>query len=263
MGFLEGQSLMKKLFCISEFRGFLKSSERLEIVAFTCVIFAFINFFTILILGRFVLSKPIDKLGAVGDFFGGTTVSLLTLATFLLLVSTLKIQKKELKNQTIEFEKSNSLSQKISIENTFFNMLKYSNDFSKDSVFYGRGTEDLIFGRRAFKFHYESLQFLLEKIDKNDNDQLKKINMDYFKDNAHELMTYFQTLDNIVRYIAMRRGKELIDEEDEMFYLGVLQNNFDPYEKRLFYYYITYINAEYSLYYKRRVYWVFNDNIDV
>lgn len=81
------------------------------------------------------VSKKVDELGQMGDFFGGILNPTLAFLSFCLLLITIKIQSKELKNSTEELAKSSealteqSKSLKIqNFENTFFNMLNLHNE---------------------------------------------------------------------------------------------------------------------------------------
>ncbi|MGE7114009.1 putative phage abortive infection protein [Lysinibacillus sp. NPDC047702] len=70
------------------------------------------------------------ELGTVGDFFGGTTVGLLSLASLLFVTAAMIMQKKELELQRTEITKtreefkiSNKQSRRALFENKFFNMI--------------------------------------------------------------------------------------------------------------------------------------------
>ncbi|MFP8643348.1 putative phage abortive infection protein [Priestia aryabhattai] len=74
--------------------------------------------------------KQFDKLGVVGDFFGGTTVGLFTLASIIFVIAAIVMQKKELELQRKElaqtreeFKTGNTTAKVQQIDNAFFNML--------------------------------------------------------------------------------------------------------------------------------------------
>ncbi|MDN5049792.1 putative phage abortive infection protein [Aliarcobacter butzleri] len=102
------------------------------------IFIAFIAMLTIFIFGYFYFSKhslswlsgEIEELGQMGDFFGGTLNPILAFLSFCLLLITIKLQSKELKNSTKELAKSSKALKKQSkslkiqnFESTFFNML--------------------------------------------------------------------------------------------------------------------------------------------
>ncbi|MBM7647864.1 uncharacterized protein YdcH (DUF465 family) [Bacillus ectoiniformans] len=74
--------------------------------------------------------KEFQNLGTVGDFFGGTTVGLLSLASITLVTAAiimqkeeLRLQRRELKLTRNEFETGNNTAKVQQIDNAFFNML--------------------------------------------------------------------------------------------------------------------------------------------
>ncbi|MFW3380575.1 putative phage abortive infection protein [Aliarcobacter butzleri] len=108
---------------------------------------AFIAMLTIFIFGYFYFSKhslswlsgEIEELGQMGDFFGGTLNPILAFLSFCLLLITIKLQSKELKNSTEELAKSSlalaeqSKSLQLqNFENTFFNMINLHNEIIKN-----------------------------------------------------------------------------------------------------------------------------------
>ncbi|MCU7711133.1 MULTISPECIES: putative phage abortive infection protein [Priestia] len=81
-------------------------------------------------LGWKITYKQFDELGVVGDFFGGTTVGLFTLASIMFVIAAIVMQKKELELQRKElaqtrkeFETGNNTAKVQQIDNAFFNML--------------------------------------------------------------------------------------------------------------------------------------------
>ncbi|USL31378.1 putative phage abortive infection protein [Priestia megaterium] len=81
-------------------------------------------------LGWKITYNQFNKLGVVGDFFGGTTVGLFTLASIMFVIAAIVMQKKELELQRKElsqtrkeFETGNNTAKVQQIDNAFFNML--------------------------------------------------------------------------------------------------------------------------------------------
>ncbi|MCT7650951.1 putative phage abortive infection protein [Aliarcobacter butzleri] len=86
------------------------------------------------------VSEEIEELGQMGDFFGGTLNPILAFFSFCLLLITIKIQNKELKNSTDELAKSSqALTEqsksliKQNFETTFFNMINLHNEIVNNS----------------------------------------------------------------------------------------------------------------------------------
>ncbi|MEI2360092.1 putative phage abortive infection protein [Priestia megaterium] len=111
---------------------FWKKQENWIIAIGVIAIFAAIATpFVILVeLGWKFTYKQFDKLGVVGDFFGGTTVGLFTLASIIFVIAAIVMQKKELELQRKElaqtrkeFETGNNTAKVQQIDNAFFNML--------------------------------------------------------------------------------------------------------------------------------------------
>lgn len=107
------------------------------------ILIAFIAMLIIFTFGNFYFSgqnlikihENAAELGQMGDFFGGTLNPILAFLSFCLLMITIKLQSKELKNSTEELAKSSealteqSKSLKLqNFENTFFNMLNLHNE---------------------------------------------------------------------------------------------------------------------------------------
>ncbi len=101
---------------------------------------------TLLLIFRGLIAINFNKLGPIGDFFGGTTVGLLTLASMLFVISSISIQRKQLDMQQDElkmqreelaktreeFELTNKTLTKQQFESTFFNMINLHHNLWKD-----------------------------------------------------------------------------------------------------------------------------------
>ncbi|MEH7735529.1 putative phage abortive infection protein [Bacillus pumilus] len=116
---------------------------------------------TFLLLFRDSIVIDFNNLGPIGDFFGGTTVGLLTLASMLFVISSISMQKKQLGMQQEElkmqreelaktreeFELTNRTLTKQQFESTFFNMINLHHNLLKD----------LEGGRKHISVMYENL----------------------------------------------------------------------------------------------------------
>lgn len=88
------------------------------------IILAVINPFFIMLLSKTGFStSEIGELGTIGDFFGGTTVGLLSLASIFFVIHTIGIQRSELELTREEFKTGNTTAKVQQIDNAFFNML--------------------------------------------------------------------------------------------------------------------------------------------
>lgn len=88
---------------------------------------------------KFVIESFNGELGVVGDFLGGTTVGLLSLTSILFVTAAIVMQKKELKLQREEVEKTrmeyavtNATMKKQQFDSTFFNMINLHHSITKD-----------------------------------------------------------------------------------------------------------------------------------
>mgnify|MGYP001415186170 CR=1 FL=1 len=105
-----------------------------------------------------------EKLGTVGDFFGGTTVGLLSLASIIFVTAAIIMQKEELNLQRIEVKKTreeyeitNTTMKRQQFDSTFFNMINLHHAITKDIVI-----EDTN-GRAAMKKIIEELKQVYNK----------------------------------------------------------------------------------------------------
>lgn len=110
------------------------------------------------------------KLGTVGDFLGGTTVGLLSLASILFLISTIIMQRKELGMQREElqltrdelvkanqqYEITNQTMLKQQFETTFFNMINMHNSLVAGL----KVPQQNITGRESIVWFYEEVNKL-------------------------------------------------------------------------------------------------------
>ncbi|ATH71766.1 hypothetical protein CFN77_06045 [Bacillus altitudinis] len=135
---------------------------------------------TLLLIFRDLIAIDFNTLGPIGDFFGGTTVGLLTLASMLFVISSismqrkqldmqqddLKMQRKELAKTRKEFELTNKTLTKQQFESTFFNMINLHHNLLKD-------LEGM---REYFNENYESLSDEYRSVVKNHwNEQLNML----------------------------------------------------------------------------------------
>ena len=143
-----------------------------------------------------------EKLGVVGDFFGGTTVGLLSLASIVFVTAAIIMQKEELELQRKEvaatrkeYEITNQTMKKQQFESTFFNMINLHHSILNDIVYESQiGREaikkiykklDTVFNNETYKLYIEELK---KEIFYGDQDLLDElIRMEYWE---HYLSDY-------------------------------------------------------------------------
>jgi hypothetical protein len=99
------------------------------------------------------------NLGTIGDFFGGTTVGLLSLASISFVTAAIIMQKEELKLQREELEKTrdeykitNATMRKQQFDSTFFNMINLHHNILKEISFIN------VSGRSAISLLFETVK---------------------------------------------------------------------------------------------------------
>lgn len=199
--------------------------------------------------------KKIGELGAVGDFFGGSTIGLLSIASIFFIIHTINIQSKELSLQRKELEltrtelkdtrkvheKSNETMNIQRFETTFFNLLTLHNDIVDNIKLTIPHTADIT-GRKALAYINNNLRNefikppyeLREEIDKTQN-QREKLNLIYvsfFKNYGPEIGHYFRNLYRIMKFI----DKSSLELEEKKEYIGIMRAQLSTAEFRLIFY---------------------------
>lgn len=138
---------------------FYKKSENWVIfIGVLAIILAICVPFIILFkLGWIFTYQQFEKLGVVGDFFGGTTVGLFTLASIIFVIAAIVMQKKELELQRREltltreeFKTGNDTAKIQQIDNAFYNMLSLHHQIVNNIVINHYG-KILSTGRQSFE----------------------------------------------------------------------------------------------------------------
>ncbi|WP_182103767.1 putative phage abortive infection protein [Niallia taxi] len=169
-----------------------------------------------------------QTLGVVGDFFGGTTVGLLSLASIIFVTAAIIMQKEELELQREEvratrkeYEITNSTMKKQQFESTFFNMINLQQSILKEIKIedkYGRDAIKLL--HEYLVLYYENQVFrdkvvlVYEKLSQVDNEILKEFSYNLFlAETEREFLHY-------VNYRTLRLSGES-EEEEKQRYLKV------------------------------------------
>lgn len=198
----------------------------------------------ILFIGRNNLDqKTFEALGPVGDFFGGTTVGLLTLASMLFVIASISMQKKQLDMQQDElkmqreelaktreeYELTNKTLTKQQFDSTFFNMIDLHHNLLKD----------LDGGREYFNKTFELLKpkykaivkdYLGSKLNtlKHDQDRLEQFLRTFYLNNwkINRLKLSFEE-NRYLDFILTDLKTELESENDQHFI-----DNMDTYKAK-------------------------------
>lgn len=102
----------------------IESDKKLTYFGWGIIVIAPITPFTIIYIYNKGLNFNIyNSLGPIGDFFGGTTVGLLSLASTLFILATLSIQRKEMKTNQLNADDTKKALLKQQFETTLSNMI--------------------------------------------------------------------------------------------------------------------------------------------
>jgi len=182
----------------------------------------------------FKSSKPsISELGTAGDFLGGTTVPFLTIASILFLISTIFIQRSQLKLQHQELTETQNIFRSQSFENTFFNMINLHNQIVQSISYVDTESiprESIQYnGRDYFKFATNDLISQFYNMDNTPelNDVVKEYKVFYEKYQAH-IGHYFRNFYHIVELI--HNNKDLETYTDKMKYIRIIRAQLSSYE---------------------------------
>ncbi|HEE9033891.1 TPA: hypothetical protein R2I11_004202 [Bacillus cereus] len=172
-------------------------------------------------LGWDINYRQFEKLGAVGDYFGGTTVGLFTLASIMFVIAAIVMQKKELELQRSElkltrdeFKTGNDTAKIQQIDNAFFNMLTLHHQIVNDIEI--TRFNNTYTGRKAFvklrNVLEEKLQVKQRKNGQFDGagnletsitqDILDEVYRDFHKDFENDIGHYMRNNYRIVKFIV-------------------------------------------------------------
>lgn len=222
-------------------------SKKWQIAGTVSIVLAIgLPFFIMMISHTKFTVQQISTLGAVGDFLGGSTIGLLSIASIFFIIHTISIQSKELSMQRTELmltrnelaetrkihESSHKTMLKQQFENTFFNMLSLHNEIVH-SIHFEDGNK-VYNGRAIFKklrqHMNNQLRKLEEKLEESLSGHLQAIEeavsitaKDFSETTAH----YFKNIWTLL--VFLDQEKILTDEEKEK-YINVIKSQLSPYE---------------------------------
>ncbi|GGT78533.1 putative phage abortive infection protein [Aliarcobacter butzleri] len=224
------------------------------------IFIAFIAMLIIFIFGYFYFSKhslswlsgEVEELGQMGDFFGGTLNPILAFLSFCLLLITIKLQSKELKNSTEELAKSSkalieqSKSLKIqNFETTFFNLINLHNKIVDNFSFERYNFFSLYKGKLEFNSNKSALFYKEEAFNEicKDIDFISKEQKLYFMkfnefydlyyiEKQRVLNKYFENINQIFKFISDSN----FNDEEKKKYSDIFRVQFSQDELKLLFY---------------------------
>ena len=167
-----------------------------------------------------------DMFGAVNALFTGLAFGTLIYTIYLqrnelqLQREELKLTRSELKGQKLQLKAQNEVMKIQNFENTFFQMLKLSNDIVNSIDLQGR--DRVTKGRDCFVTFKKDLehQYFKQQRDLRNENALSLINIAYsefYKSRQGELGHYFRTLYNIIKFIKQS------DVKNKSFYTNLVR----------------------------------------
>jgi uncharacterized membrane protein len=179
-------------------------------------------------------------LGPVGDFIGGTTIAFFNFSSFLLLLVTLLMQRKELKETRDEYKLTNDTMRSQLFDNTFFNMITLHNEIVS-SIKFGSSSNERV-GRDAIRFMYDKLTNIHNNPPSNilglaneassEYERLKITYSYHFEFFENQLGHYFRNLYRIVKWI----DNSDLDFDIKKQYIGILRAQLSIFELKLLFY---------------------------
>ncbi|OXS77939.1 putative phage abortive infection protein [Domibacillus enclensis] len=188
----------------------------------------------------------LSELGAVGDFFGGSTIGFLSLASIFFVIHAIRIQSQELFLQRTELaltrteleetrkvhESSHKTMLKQQFESTFFNMLSLHNEIVNSIHYVEAGR--VYDGRALFKRLRDYMNTQLKRISQqpshNQFERLANIEQavsETAKDFSETTSHYFKNICTLLLFLDDE--KSLIDDE-KFKYVEIIKSQLSPYE---------------------------------
>ncbi|MDC0764204.1 putative phage abortive infection protein [Brevibacillus sp. AG] len=188
------------------------------------------------VLANLSNSDVIGALGTVGDWFGGTTMPLLTFLSYVAVIIALIMQREELGLQRKELRETRDVFIIQRFETTFFNMITLHNDIVQnikfETVQSGKEAQIEIYtGRAAFEFLYNKLDIPLTQ-----GPRLSSIiegYNDFFEEYQDMVGHYFRNLYRITKFIHENDNLSMTEKKN---YIGILRAQLSTYELLLIFY---------------------------
>lgn len=201
-------------------------------------------------------TTDIGLLGPVGDFFGGSTIGLLSIASIFFIIHTIRIQSKELALQRKELkltrteledtrkvhEESNKTQLIQRFETTFFNMLSLHNDILANINRTSSTSKDRS-GRNAISYIFNKYNLIYNAFKNLEVTHLQKIEMttaDFLKYYGDDIGHYYRNLYQILNFI----DNSSLTHEEKISYVEILKAQFSLSELKLLFYYSIIMNDQ-------------------
>lgn len=218
-------------------------------------------------LGSFWQKEYFEKVGVIGDWFGGTTAPLIGLAGFIMIVAAylaqqeelkltresldaqreeLELTREEMKLTRLEFEEQNATLARQRFENTFFQLLSLHHTIVKEIQYQGkkvyRGREYFYHAYTAYNqlYSYEADDMGIVSSEpfnpQTDVDCLVKAYKEFYSDHQDNVGHYFRNLYHIVKLINNTVG---LSEPEKRNYVSIVRAQLSTYEMVMLFYNAT------------------------
>ena len=203
---------------------------------------------------KFSVSR-LGELGAVGDFFGGSTIGLLSIASIFFIIHTIRIQSKELSLQREELqltrqelvntrevhEEANRTQYIQRFETTFFNMLSLQNELI-NNLEINISSENTVKGREATAYIYKKFTSYYQSPGEKTKVKMAKASTDlekfylvyedFINHYSDYIGPYFRNIEIIIYLIGNSEFQEL----EKNHYLDILKAQMSKSELKLLFY---------------------------
>lgn len=184
------------------------------------------------------------SLGTIGDFIGGSTIAFFNLASIVLLVATMWIQRKELRSTQEEYHITNVTMKKQQFENTFFNMISLQNEITRSLTLKELRGKDVLnelymelIKELKSTFQKNSAPIGGQKLQQDRIDQALIENYQEFFDKHENILGhYMRNLYRIVKFISESEDLTTIEKRN---YFGILRAQWTTNEFLLIYFNIV------------------------
>lgn len=222
----------------------------------------FLPFIIMMISGTSFSVSKLGELGAVGDFFGGSTIGLLSIASIFFIIHTISIQSKELSLQRQELhltrneleetrkvhEAANRTQYIQRFETTFFNMLSLQSELIKNLEI---GSQNKLIGRAAIEKIYKKFEGYFQSPNEKTCEKMAKaltalekfypVYDDFFENYSNFIEPYFRNVEILILLIENGEFSRL----EKNHYLNILKAQLSKSELKLLFYNTAY-NTEHT-----------------
>ena len=196
-------------------------------------------------------------LATAGDWLGGTSAPLFSLAGFLMMYGAYKMQqedlrltREEMQETRKEFETQNATLKRQEFETTFFHLLELHHQIV-NGILYKSSSNNLYQGRQFFTFKYNELKqrygdYYLRLCglstkkeiteEEFDSDCVQSVLSDVFPDIEQQIGHYYNNIHQTLRLL----DKSILNDDDKMDFAKLLAAQLSSDELHLSFYYCIY-----------------------